>query len=71
MILLTIISATFCILLQSCFRAPDKRVNRIIDGELHGPPMFTLKAKIYGMIYNLSRYIAFSETSSYWSALKS
>ena len=37
---------------------------------LHGPSMFAVKAKIYGAIYNQSSYIAFDETSSYWSAPK-
>ena len=39
--------------------------------KLHGPSMFTVKAKIYGVLYNQSISIAFDETSSYWSALKS
>ena len=38
---------------------------------LHGPSMFAVKAKIYGVLYNLASSIAFDETSSYWSALKS
>ena len=39
------------------------------DGpELHGPSMFAVKAKIYGLSYNKSSSIAFDETSSYWSA---
>ena len=29
------------------------------------------KAKIYGVLYNQASSIAFDETSSYWSALKS
>ena len=33
--------------------------------------MFDVKAKIYGVIYNQPSSIAFDETSSYWSALKS
>ena len=37
---------------------------------LHGPSMFTFKAKIYGVLYKQSSSIAFDETSSYWSALK-
>ena len=32
--------------------------------------MFAVKAKIYGVLYNQSSYIAFDETSSYWSAPK-
>ena len=39
--------------------------------ELHGPSMLAVKAKIYGMLYKQSSSIAFDETSSYWSALKS
>ena len=38
---------------------------------LHGPSMFAVKAKIYGVLYNQAGSIAFDETSSYWSALKS
>ena len=37
---------------------------------LHGPSMFAVKAKIYGVLYNQASSIAFDETSSYWSALK-
>ena len=39
--------------------------------KLHGPSMYAIKAKIYGMLYNQASSIAFDETSSYWSALKS
>ena len=38
---------------------------------LHGPSMFAVKAKIYGVLYNQASSITFDETSSYWSALKS
>ena len=38
--------------------------------QLHGPSMFVVKAKIYGVLYNQASSIAFDETSSYWSALK-
>ena len=38
--------------------------------QLHGPSMFAVKAKIYGMLYKQSRSIAFDETSSYWLAPK-
>ena len=38
---------------------------------LHGPSMFTVKAKIHGVLYDQASSIAFDETSSYWSALKS
>ena len=41
------------------------------DRSLHGPSMFAVKAKIYGVLYNQASSIAFDETSSYWSALKS
>ena len=37
---------------------------------LHGPSMFAVNAKIYGVLYNQASLIAFNETSSYWSALK-
>ena len=37
---------------------------------LHGPSMFAVKAKIYGVIYNPASSIDFNETSSYWSAPK-
>ena len=37
---------------------------------LHGPSMFAVRAKIYGVIYNQASSIAFDETSSYWLALK-
>ena len=37
---------------------------------LHGPSMFAVKAKIYGVLYNQASSIAFDETSSYWSVLK-
>ena len=35
---------------------------------LHGPSMFAVKAKIYGVLYKQSCSIAFDETFSYWSA---
>ena len=38
---------------------------------LHGPSIFAVKAKIFGVLYNQSSSITFDETSSYWSALKS
>ena len=37
---------------------------------LHGPSMFAVRAKIYGVLYNQASSVAFDETSSYWSALK-
>ena len=39
--------------------------------KLHGPSMLAVKAKIYGVLYKQSSFIAFDKTSSYWSALKS
>ena len=39
--------------------------------KLHGPSILAVKAKIYGVLYNQASSIAFDETSSYWSALKS
>ena len=32
--------------------------------------MLAVKVKIYGVLYNQSSYIAFDETSSYWSVPK-
>ena len=37
---------------------------------LHDPSMLVVKAKIYGVLYNLSSCISFDETSSYWSVPK-
>ena len=37
---------------------------------LHGPSMFAIKAKIYGVLYNQFSSIAFDGTSSYCSAPK-
>ena len=42
----------------------------ILITTLHGPSMFAVRAKIYGVLYNQASSIAFDETSSYWSALK-
>ena len=42
----------------------------VISILLHGPLMFTAKAKIYRVLYKQSSSIAFHETSSYWSAPK-
>ena len=44
---------------------------QMLSGLLHGPPMFAVKVKIYGVLYKQSGSIAFDETPSYWSALKS
>ena len=38
--------------------------------KLHGPSMFAVEAKIYGVLYKQSSSIAFDKTSSYWSAPK-
>ena len=40
------------------------------EAVLHGPSMFAVKAKIYGVHYKQSSSIAYDETSSYWSAPK-
>ena len=40
-------------------------------GTPEGPSMLAVKAKIYERLYKQSSAIAFDETSSYWSALKS
>ena len=42
----------------------------IFSSKLHGPSMFAVRAKIYGVLYNQASSIAFDETFSYWSALK-
>ena len=66
----------------SCGMARANKTKRLIEDTyhcnykssqtpLHGPSMFTVKAKIYGVLYNQASSIAFDETSSYWSALKS
>ena len=45
--------------------------SQTLDGyKLHGPPMFAVKAKIYGVLYKQSSSVAFDETSSYWLAPK-
>ena len=47
------------------------RLQKIGTPGLHGPSMFAVKAKIYGvLLYNRSSSIAFDETSSQWSAQK-
>ena len=48
-----------------------RRIVGYYRNSLHGPSMFAVKAKIYGVIYKQHSCIAFNETSSYWSALKS
>ena len=47
------------------------RTKPLFEPKLHGPSMFAVKAKIYGVLYNQASSIAFDETSSFWSALKS
>ena len=49
------------------FSEVNKTSNRML---LHGPSMFAVKAKIYGVQYNQASSIAFDETSSYCSVLK-
>ena len=49
--------------------APPDHPPQIV--KLHGPSMFAIKAKIYKVLYKQISSIAFDETSSYWSALKS
>ena len=44
---------------------------RYLQTGLHGPSMLAVKSKIYGVLYKQSSSIAFGETSSYWSVLKS
>ena len=48
----------------------DHRANVLNHSQLHGPSMFAVKTKIYGVSYNQSNSIAFDETSSYWWAPK-
>ena len=50
----------------------DRRqsLNETRGQRLHGPSVFAVKTKIYGVLYNQSTSIAFDETSSYWSAPK-
>ena len=43
---------------------------KVLLYELHGPSMFAVKGKIYGVLYKQSSSIAFDETSSYWSVPK-
>ena len=49
----------------------DLLMSGIAGTELHGPSIFAVKAKIYVVLNKQSSSIAFDETSSYWSALKS
>ena len=46
-------------------------ISVVTKRKLHGLSMFAVKAKIYGVLYNQASSIAFDETSSYCSALKS
>ena len=46
----------------------DSEIHKCIDfrnKRLHGPSMFAVKAKIYGVLYKQSSSVAFDETSSY------
>ena len=46
---------------------PVPRVSQdTVCNELHGPSMFAVKAKIYGVLYNQASSVAFDETSSYF-----
>ena len=42
----------------------------LIPSVLHGPSMFAVKVKIYGVLYKQSSSIAYDETSTFWSAPK-
>ena len=62
----------------ACFSHQGKFVSDVLSHgpsntviKLHGPSMLAVKAKIYGVLYKQYSSIAFDETSSYWSALKS
>ena len=52
------------------FELSSETTDNTVKDILHGPSMFAVKAKIYGVLYNQASSIAFDETSSYWSALK-
>ena len=55
--------------LKTKIKTNGKKTNKKM--KLHGPSVFAVKAKMYGVIYNQSSSIAFDETSSHWSAPKS
>ena len=59
--------ALFC----SNLSVPELRCFTFLSLRLHGPSILAVKAKIYGVLCKQSSSIAFDETSSYWSALKS
>ena len=46
-------------------------ISVILISVIARPVNVAVKAKIYGVLYNQASSIAFDETSSYWSALKS
>ena len=45
-------------------------VGSILALLLHGPSIFVVRAKTYGVLYNQASSMAFDETSRYWSTLK-
>ena len=51
-------------------RVSSRLLPNFLTSILHGPSMFAVKAKIYGVLYKQSSAIAFDETSSYWLAPK-
>ena len=55
--------------MKSAKHALVQYISRTHLSLLHGPPMFAVKAKIYGVLYKQPSSIAFDETSSYFSAL--
>ena len=61
-------------LYQSLRKTEDEReikfCARSAYTKLHGPSIFAVKVKIYGVLYKQSSSNAFDETSSYWSAPK-
>ena len=66
----------YCLNFSAYIRAVAKdlveaNINIGNEFKLHGPSMFAVKAKIYRVLYNQASSIAFDETFSYWSALKS
>ena len=60
-----------CYIPANCGFAVDFTLEKSYGSkELHGPSMFTVKAKIHGVLYKQSSSIAFDETSCYWLAPK-
>ena len=53
----------------TCFKySPSLPPLMLCGKKMHDPSMFTVKAKMYGVLYKQSSAIAFDERSSYWSA---